>query len=74
MIYAVTFSLLFAVLGKPAFITKLPRKLFLKCPPCAIAETEGVNLVDIDTLISSSVLCVKHIRGTFQIFFKICFS
>ena len=40
------------VLGNPAFITKIPRKLFLKRPPCATAETEGVNLVVIDTLVS----------------------
>ena len=44
-----TFSLLFSVLRKPACITKISRKLFLKSPPCAMAETEGVNLVVIET-------------------------
>ena len=43
--------------------------LFLKCPPCAIAETEGVNLVGIDTLVSELILYVKHYVGLFILLF-----
>ena len=43
--------------------------LFLKCPPCAIVETEGVNLVGIDTLVSELILYVKHYVGLFILLF-----
>ena len=33
-----------AVLRKPVCVTKTSRKCLLKCPPCVIAETEGVKI------------------------------
>ena len=34
----------FAVFRKPVCVTKITRKCFLKCPPCVIAQTEGVKI------------------------------